>query len=342
MYTIKDYLVYYKDIPFEDAGFNVMDNVLFSALVYLPIEDMTMEAITIHDLAVLYKSLATKLERDLNYVGKKVAPLLQEIMNSVRYKNVMLDNIRAILDNRLQFFAVTFRYNNMVYVAYRGTDNSISGWKENFNLSYSYPTDTQVLAADYLSDTITDLDKKIYVGGHSKGGNLAMASVMKIRDAVYDRIVLVYNNDGPGFLKNEFDSDEYKRLHKRLYNIIPEESAVGVLLFNKNYNVICSTGSGLMQHDLTSWCCFGPFLVKGKLSRFSKKLQTRTNKWLAEMDDASKAQVIDTFFKVIEESGAIHFRDLSWTEIMNLVRRSVNVDEKSKQLLMDTLKVYMK
>ena len=71
-----------------------------------------------------------------------------------------------------------------------------------------------------MSDTITDLDKKIYVGGHSKGGNLAMASVMKIRDAVYDRIVLVYNNDGPGFLKNEFGSDENKRLYKKLYNII--------------------------------------------------------------------------------------------------------------------------
>ncbi len=341
MYTIKDYLVYYKDIPFEDAEFNVMDNILFSALVYLPIESLTTDAITIHDLAMLYKSAALKLEGELNYIGKKMAPLLPDIMDSIRYKDVMINNIKSVLDNKLQFFATTFRYNNMAYVAYRGTDNSISGWKENFNLSYSYPIDTQVLASDYLSNTITAMDKKIYVGGHSKGGNLAMASVMEVCDEIYDRILLVYNNDGPGFLGNEFKSEKYNRLHKKLYNIIPEESAVGILLFNKDYNVICSTDNGLYQHDLTSWCCFGPFLVKGKLSHFSKELQIRTNKWLTQMDDGSKAQVIDTFFKVIEESGAIHFRDLSWTEIMNLVRRSVSVDEKSKQLLLDTLKVYM-
>lgn len=341
MYTIKDYLDYYKDIPFEEQKFNVMDNILFSSLVYLPIENITNKSITIHELAIMYKKEQKTLDASLNYIGKKSVPLLFEIIDSTRYKNVLLDNIKSILNSKVQFFALTFRYNSTAYVAFRGTDNSISGWKENFTLSYNYPTETQIEAVNYLNETITPLDKKIYLGGHSKGGNLAMTCTLEAKEDIYNRIKCVYNNDGPGFLQNEYQSSKYDKLSKKLYNIIPEESVIGILLNNKNYNIVCSVASGVRSHDLTTWRCFGQFLVQGKLSRFSKLLKERATNWLIETDDKSKAQIIETFFKVIEESGAIHFRDLTKTEIINLVRKSSKVDEKSKQLLLDTLKIFM-
>lgn len=336
MYTVYDYLKYYNNVSFEESTFNDMDNIVFATLAYFPFPNTLKRK----DLSLLDKKILNIKESN-TLIGKKAIEIIKIISKGTRYKKIIFSNYASLVDDNVQFNAITIRFNNNCYVSFCGTDNSLVGWKENFNLSYMYPVLTQKLAIDYLKQTICDKDQAIYVGGHSKGGNLAMASVMEASDDIYGRINTVYNNDGPGFLKNEFTSIKYNRLLKKLKNILPEESLVGILLDNKEYNIVKSKNKGPYQHDLTSWLCFGPFLVEGSLNNYSKKLQAKLNNWLVQVNDDTKQILIDSFFNVIEESGVKHFRELKklkWPELSSMIKEAKNIDNNTRPLLVETLK----
>ena len=341
MYTLNDYLKYYNNISFEESPFNDMDNIAISTLVYLPFEKILSKDITVSLACEKALKYENELKESKTLLGRKAFDLLKVMASGKRYKDIILSNYVNVVNETVQFTALTFRFNSSCYVAFCGTDNSIVGWKENFNLAYMYPNETQKQAINYLKETIKANDKVIYVGGHSKGGNLAMASSMEACDDIFNRIKVVYNNDGPGFLEKEFTSKKYQKLSKKLNNILPEESMVGILLDNKNYHIVKSSQKGPYQHDLTTWLCFGPFLVNGTWKNSSKKLQRKLNNWTLKIDDDNKKVLVDTFFDVIEESGIKHFwevRNLKWPEISLMIKEAKNIDESSKKLLLDTLK----
>lgn len=339
MYTVYDYLDYYNDITFEKEDFNDMDNIILSSLAYLTLDNVKEEKSLINVFNE-YKKNNTKED---TLIGSKASKILNIIVKGKRFESLTFANYKCIVDDKTQFSAITFRTNDFCYVAFRGTDNSIIGWKENLKLSFIFPVNAQTLAINYLKETINDKDKIVYVGGHSKGGNLAMASVLKCPDNIYNKIKTVYNNDGPGFLKKEFNSKEFQRLSRKLKNFLPEESVVGILLENKNYQVIKSKEKNIHQHDLTSWLCFGPFLVKGNLDSNNQKLKNKMNLWLEQIDDGNKQILIENFFKVIEESGVKHMRELKSLKLNDLsamITEAKNIDENSKALLIDTLKSF--
>jgi hypothetical protein len=314
-----------------------MDNIIFSVLAYLPITSTNK----INDLEYIYQNVSK--EKTESTLTNKAISILEIIHKGKRFKNVIFCGFTCIVNDETQFGAITYRFQDNCYVAFRGTDNSLIGWKENFDLSYMYPVNAQKLAAKYLNSTINSSDKNIYVGGHSKGGNLAMVSAMECQKEIFNRIKFIYNNDGPGFLENEFNSEKYNRICAKLKNFLPEESMVGILLNNKNYNFVKSKEKGIYQHDLTSWLCFGPFLIDGHISSNSLKLKTKINSWLASITDDDKKTIVITFFSIIKESKIKYLRELrhlKLQEILAMINEAKNVNENDKEMLKEALKMF--
>lgn len=341
MTTIYDYLKYYNNIPFEESRFNDIDNLIFSILVYLPLKNIMNE--NTYSIQKIYEKLNQSPDKNKARSLSGVAvEILKVIVEGKRYKNVTFSNYANIVDDKTQFNALTFRFGkNECYIAFKGTDNSLSGWKENFELSYKYPVIAQTLAADYLKQNVKFTDKIVYVGGHSKGGNLAMASVMETDKKTYNKIKTIFNNDGPGFLKEQFDSDKYQNIAKKLKNFVPEESTVGILLLNDNYTYIKSSAKGIMQHNPATWNCFGPFLINGKLSTPSIKIQQQLNSWNEKNSSENKELMINKIFDILKESGVEYFyqlKNIKYTQLITMINDAKEIDEESKMILTNMLK----
>lgn len=339
MNTVLEYIKYYKNEDYNTCPFNDMDNIIFSILSYLPLDGFNQKTLTIEDISKILLQKSNTLRS-----MKKVAfNVLDKIKNSPRYSSAIISNYISILDDKTQFSAMTIRYaKGQCYVAYRGTDNSLIGWQENLELAYKYPTNCQKHAIEYLNNTIKFSDKIIYVGGHSKGGNLAMTAAMEANSNIFKRIKYVYNNDGPGFAKAQFNSLKYDKMQKKLKMFIPEESSVGILLLNtENYKVVKSKEHGPYQHYPTNWLCFGQFLEPGKLSKYSLKIQKQINDYALETDDKDKEIMVKGLFDILKGSNIKYFyevKDMSFKEFSDLVKNANNVDEKAKEAIITMVK----
>lgn len=336
MYT---YLKYYKELSFAEIPFNDVDNLVFSTLAYLPLKGLVSK----EDVPLnLLKQQLKIVESHHQSLKTKALNILNEIAGSKRYQKVTIGNYIDIHNAETQFKAITIRFNQSnCYVTYQGTDNSLVGWKEDFDLAYCYPVPAQRHAAIYLNNAVKDSDKIVYVGGHSKGGNLAMAAAMEANNSISHKIMAVYNNDGPGFLNAEYHSPKFQNMARKLKVIIPEESFVGVLLSCTNkYQVVKSSAENIYQHDLTTWQCFGLFLLEGSQSKTSQKFQHKINTWINQTDKDNKELLINSLFKVIEESQIQNFhefRHLTWAQLSTMIKEAKHLNEKSKQLLLENL-----
>lgn len=332
MYTIKDYIEFYKDNSLEEVHWNEQDVLLTAILAYLPIESFqkTKNFQEFYEYAISYKK-----DKSSGVMAPLSYELLELIKNSKRYKNLEVSNFEKLRNNDTQFGAVTFRINGLTIISYKGTDGSLIGWIENLRLGYEYPTYTQALAQKYLLKTITPDDKEIYVTGHSKGGNLAMASIMSISDDIYNRVKAIYNFDGPGFRKEEFTSPKYARMHKKLHNIIPTGSVVGTILNNKDYQVIKSTELAFNEHYPTSWCCFGEHFIKGDLSSISKQLHETTTIGYEKLDQEKVKDTIETIISNLPQEYSSDLK-INLNDFKELYKNMRNIDPEVKKYL-DTI-----
>lgn len=332
--NIYEYLNYYKDYTFDEVLFNIMDALLFSMLIYLPMESRKDEL----------------LLKDLNkcfteYKHGAIAPisldLYRIVSSSKRYKDLKISNISKIDNTSLQFGAFTIRDNKNTYVAYEGTNASVAGWMENFMLSCKFPTDTQDYAAKYLNKTINSLDKNIYICGHSKGGNLAMSSSMMCNRSIFDRIVKIYNFDGPGFREEEYNSLKFKETNKKTVNILPEGSIVGVLLFNDNYTYVKSKGIGFKQHYPTNWSVFGQFFVKSNLIITSKKFKESLDKSLIQLKDDDMLKILDEVELFLKNNNIYEkgFNNINYNDFKNMILEINGVDENTKKVFIEVVKL---
>lgn len=341
MNTVTEYIKYYGKYTFKEIPLNDMDNVLFVVLAYLPLETIKYKSPL--PLTEISNKLQTKNLPPHTMIFKS-RELLNQIKNIERYKNIKIENFINKLNKETQFSAITIRYEkNSCFIAYRGTDNSLTGWKEDFELSYTYPVKAQTYAKEYLEKTVKETDEKIYIGGHSKGGNLAISSAIGIKEEIEKRIITIYNNDGPGFLEEQITNKDLQKISKKIKTFIPEESIVGLLLESPvAYQPIKSTKKGISQHDPTSWECFGQFLKEGETSSIALKFQEKIESFMKETTKEIRKNLTETFFKIIKESGVTHFRDLKtikFDKITAMIKEANSIDENTKKLLLETLKI---
>lgn len=317
-----DYLKYYRDIPFTEVSLNQLDFLICAILVYLPLNDFK-EAKSLKD----FSKIALELENK-DYDGMMIPKsyeVLKYLQNAKRYADMKIMNFVNLKNEKTQFGACKFLMDKKTIIAFKGTDGSTIGWVENFRLLYDYPTYTQRLSLNYLEDNIKFNDKNVYVVGHSKGGNLAMASVMELSRPLFKKVKKVYNFDGPGFLKKEFDSLKYRELLPKLVNIIPTGSVVGSLLFNKNYTVVESCELAFNEHYPTTWGVFGEFFLEGTLSSVSKHLNESTTIGMDNLENEKVKEAVEMILKNIEKKYDEEF-EFNINDIKNLLKNRDNID----------------
>ncbi|MBD9075165.1 DUF2974 domain-containing protein [bacterium] len=322
MYTVMDYLKYYRDIPFTEVSLNQLDFLICAILVYLPLNDFK-EAKSLKD----FSKIALELENK-DYDGMMIPKsyeVLKYLQNAKRYADMKIMNFVNLKNEKTQFGACKFLMDKKTIIAFKGTDGSTIGWVENFRLLYDYPTYTQRLSLNYLEDNIKFNDKNVYVVGHSKGGNLAMASVMELSRPLFKKVKKVYNFDGPGFLKKEFDSLKYRELLPKLVNIIPTGSVVGSLLFNKNYTVVESCELAFNEHYPTTWGVFGEFFLEGTLSSVSKHLNESTTIGMDNLENEKVKEAVEMILKNIEKKYDEEF-EFNINDVKNLLKNRDNID----------------
>ncbi len=319
MFTIYDYLKYYKDYDVNEVPWNNMDNVLLSVLVYIPL-DSFMGTKSFSEMCKLIMDF--KVPNKSEFLAPKIKDLIKIIENSKRYKNLKIKNFENTIDNNTQFGAMVCKIGNNKIIVFKGTDRSIIGWIENFRMMYDYPTVTQSLAIKYLNNNIGLFDKNVYVIGHSKGGNMAMASVMELSNYKFRKIKKVINLDGPGFKKKEYESNKYKKMSKKLINIIPSGSFVGVLMHNNKYQVIKTSARGVNVHYPIFWQAFGTEFVADELSSLSKELHERSTKTLDKIEEESVREYFETAFNTFEKkkTSYVSFNIIDFIKIFRSIR----------------------
>ena len=237
---------------------------------------------------------------------------------------------------------LTIRSDDFTFVSFEGTNGTMIGWKENFNLAYEYPSYTQREALKYLNNTIRFTDRIVYIGGHSKGGNLSMSSAMECDMRVFIKIRQIYNFDGPGFRKEIFQSKKFEAMSKKLTNILPDGSIIGILLNNKNYTFVKSNGMGVDKHRPFNWHIFGQFFVEDKISTYSKNLQESINKSVDQLDKKDMKMFIDTvyeFLKINNIKTIKELRSVKISELKKMIEQIKDVDEETKKLFISVTKI---
>ena len=236
-----------------------------------------------------------------------------------------------------QFSAFTIEINNkLVYVSFEGTDQLVSGWKEDFMFSYLFPTISQRRAIDYVNKRFLFRRKQIILGGHSKGGNLALVAGMYANFLVKDRIIKIYNNDGPGLLKEQLESKQYRSIENRVVHILPNYSMVGILLnHSDNVIVIKSMKKGILSHDVMSWVVDDKEFVKSDLSPMSQMLSEKIMDWINLYDKEQRKRFVLSLFDVFDRAGIKSIVDIFENKklILKFILETKDIDNETREMI---------
>lgn len=354
MENIMDYLDWRGDLSFEQAPLNEVDNLILAMVSYVELDGIvpTREmggSITLADAAAEFEKGYDESYLEGKIIAVKTSSyLFMKMAKTRRFQNLKLFNyVNDIDDNaEKQFSALCIELMpGLIYVSFSGTDSSVAGWKEDMNLGYLTSTPGQQMAIDYMNRlSYSDADY-IYVGGHSKGGNFAVYSSVKCDSVIRQKIVRVYNNDGPGFLDDMLNSPEYNEMLPKIITIVPNGSMVGILLGHREeYNVIKSSAFGLMQHSGMTWEVKGPAFVKAAgLDETSEILDETLKNWLSAITVEERREFVNAIFELIDAAGIDDFEDLGdlkLKNLANLLNEFGDFSKKKKEMLMKIMKLF--
>lgn len=310
MADMLDYLAWRGDIEFTQMPVNPVDALIFSTLSYIDFKDIVpdnpMQSVSMAEAAAGLFSLSEPLNRTR---VKKDLELLEAVARSARFDNIRLSFYRSILipEEDTQFAAVTiFLEDGSAYIAFRGTDNTLTGWKEDFNMTFQPDIPAQRLALEYVQEFTAAHPIPIWMGGHSKGGNLSVYAAAKCGELLQMRIVEVHNQDGPGFSEAMMNDPGYRAILPKLRSYVPQSSVIGLLLEHEEpHTIIKSNQIGIMQHDPYSWQILGPnFIQEDALTSDSRFLDRTFKNWLSQMTNEERSEFFDTVFGLLESTGA--------------------------------------
>lgn len=311
MGNIMDYISWRGDLSFEQSQFNEVDNLILACFSYVNLDGISavtkQKGIGLKKLTKEFMKLHTmkELEADKSFI--RLAPfMMMEMAKSVRFgKCVVRNYVNDIVTEAEQQFAAMeiVLEDGTSYVSFRGTDDTIIGWKEDFNLSTGV-VPAQKRAIEYLQKISEHTDGMLRVGGHSKGGNLAIYGSVMCKSA-HEKILEIYSNDGPGFSREFQELPETKEMMPKIIRIIPEYSIIGTILeHEKEPVIVASSSKGLLQHDAFSWEVQGPALVRrDSLNKTALRFIEILHKWIDGMDMEQKRLLIEDLFATLQASG---------------------------------------
>ena len=350
MNNIMDYLAWRGDLTFSVSPLNEVDSYILSqisAVDFSSIVPRSGLSVSIGEAAEAYDRLHAE---DGDYVGVLCSrwslPMLRAIAATERFSDLRLAAFRQKLDpvTSEQFAAVTVLGlpGGARFVSFRGTDDTIAGWKENFRIGVENGVPAQLDALGYLREAADAFSGKLYVGGHSKGGNLAVYAAASLEEERQSRIVRVFSHDGPGFLPGFAESEGYRRMSPRLSVFLPQSSLVGTLL-EQDYErsvLVKSDAFGPAAHDGFTWEVSGTAFVRApSLSLFSRTFDEAMNGVLGGMDTEERREFVDAFFEALTSTGAVTLTDLTEKRLREAIvtARSLRRDKRVQEFVSGVL-----
>ena len=322
-----------------------VDNLIFSLLTYMDYTGVVPQKPTSFNTPEILLEVAKKYLKARSGIHKDIGLMIPKeiIMLFVRAaKTQRFGTVRPFCyvqqtddQTQMQFSAISFFLpGGDVFVAFRGTDDSLVGWKENFNMSFMHPVPAQKEAVKYL-DNIASLTKgKIYVGGHSKGGNLAIYASAKTKKEYKDRIVAVYNNDGPGFDKKFVKGRDFLSVKSKICTLVPQTSVVGMLFeHEEEVTVVKSNTGGILQHNGLTWAVMGSkFVHLDDIDSTSKRIEAKLKSWMSTLTPARRAKFADAIHEAFSSTSAKTLTDLN-EDKLKLLRAWGSLDDDAKTQL---------
>lgn len=350
MGDIISYVYEFGGFTFAEKPFCEIDGLVYSHLSYfiygniVPSVRDNKPAIALSDVAQQmdwHNFISVKWELDKN------RELFYKIAFSRRYRNTKMNYLVEEMDTDVQFCAVTFLLGNGdVFISFRGTDDTLVGWKEDFYMAYRTPVRAQIRSTEYVNMVAKLLARKknlrFYLGGHSKGGNLAVYAAMTCNNNVKYRIGRIYNMDGPGFRPDFMEGLDYEGIKDKILKVVPDESFVGMLMEQKeDYVLIKSLEIGVQQHVCFSWCVNGDRFERANEPIPKRKaLYDRINNWIFGLEIAQVGEFIDGLFKMIEATEAKTLTDLKNVKGGDIAKKVHSIMQEYSDMNDETKRVF--
>ena len=339
MADILDYLKWRGDLSFSQDPPNGVDALIFSALAYIQyggrVEQYPDVPITLREAAEEFFAMADHEQR---IRVKSDLELLREAAKSNRFgfSKLCLYRDLFIPEQETQFAAITFLLDDgSGFLTFRGTDYSLVGWKEDFNMSFQQTVPAQRLAVQYTREVAAQYLIPLRLGGHSKGGNLAVFAAARSAPMVQRRILEVYNNDGPGFTQYMMGDPGYIAIVPRIKTYIPQSSVIGMLLEHEEpYTVIKSKTVSLLQHDPYSWEVMGNAFVRmQEVTETSRFMDATIKAWFADMTNQEREQLVDVMFTLLGTGGVENALDIFHPKNIRNYLKTLSTDDNMRRIL---------
>lgn len=348
MTNIFDYLKWRGDVTFDAYPLNEVDSVIFSQLCYVPFdrivsEDPNAKGKTIEDIYDNYFDIVDeKISLGAIIPTDKIMPLFEMLSHSARFKDVVIrayvNEIELSTEKQFSAMCLDIPDSDITYVAFRGTDDTLVGWKEDFNMSLFTPVPSQKDGVAYLNRVGNATERRLCLGGHSKGGNIAIYASFMADEAVQDKIVSVHNFDGPGF-RYEFlnFARQNKKIEKKITNFLPDSSIIGSIFDTIGRRIyVKSSSKGLFQHDTFSWHLERiNFITVSSLAKSSTQFHNSLEQWISGLSDEEKRDFVEALFKLIAVNDAGTLSDILSNKFKFIVAL-FKADDKSKKTVWKT------
>lgn len=347
---IYTYLKFRGDLDLKNYPLNEVDALIFSELSYIQFENIVP---TVEEKGTI--TLACAAEKYIPKEGKesifyaRYEKLLETVAKCPRYADLQLSNYVSVInqEKREQFSALHIHINPfLTFIAFRGTDETLVGWREDFDMSYQMPVPAQISAVEYVNQTTKGLFQKYYLGGHSKGGNLAIYSGTFCDAGVQNNIKAIYNFDGPGFHKKIADNESYLKVKDRIYSFVPEASVVGMLMeHEEEYTVVKSYETTFMQHEGLSWSVNGTgFETVESVDDFSNSISITLRGWLEKADCEDRKVMVNALFDILEMGGiesVLDYKDISMQNATAMVKAAAALPREQREIVSNLIKMWL-
>lgn len=345
MANIFDYLYWRGDLKLDQIPFHEVDGVILARFSYIPFEyaGIDKEEMTISEAADRILSLP---DLDDKFLDQDDIGLLHHLQNSPRFRDMKLTHYVNQIDHvsQTQFSALTIELDaGHYYVSFRGTDSTLVGWKEDFNMTFVCPVPAQTLAAAYFNHIGAQLQGDFILGGHSKGGNLAVYAASFCEEGLQDRIEKVYNFDGPGFQDKLLATEGYKRICGKAQTFVPQTSIFGMMLgHEEQYTIVHSQQHGPFQHDVYSWELEKDHFTKLEtVTNSSRWIDFTLKQWISGMNSEQREQFADAVYAAVLSTNASTLKELSenWFLSAKTVLKSLkSLDEPTRTLVSQAMR----
>lgn len=333
---------------FDKRSFCSVDSLILSWFSYLHLPDSLTHSMSGDGIRIAELFLAEYFDVIFSDVWSYSdnRQLFTALAASPRFRDIRILNYVEQLDAAVekQFAAMTFKLtSDLYYLSFRGTDLTFVGWKEDFNMAFKHPVPAQEEASAYLNEAAEYCHGSILIGGHSKGGNLAVYAAMKAPGSIQDKIIKIYSHDGPGFLAEVLESREFVKISPKIEKTIPQSSVVGILLeHQENYQIVKSNSISFGQHNLFSWLVAdNDFINIGKLTSGAMHLNRTINDWLSSLTIDERERFVEALYSILQTADVTSVNDFrsDWHKNLPAVIHAVGkLDNDTKHFLTSTLK----